>query len=142
MKFSTIPRVSARARRERNPWIVGNDLGPVPRARVQKKRRVKQEPKPAPGHEYEPCAYCGKAMGITRDHVVPKSYRVKGVEIPEALSATVAACYPCNLRKGARRLIPASWAGRIEELAAAFPGTQWRVWRGGSDEPAFREVHS
>jgi 5-methylcytosine-specific restriction endonuclease McrA len=126
--FSTIPRVSARPRRKRNQWIVGNDLGPVPIARKPK--------------VLQPCAYCGKAPGTTQDHVVPKSfYRRKRIAVPAALSGTVPCCPPCNLLKVTRRLIPRTWRHLIPLLTETFPGTPWRVWTGDVNEPAYRETH-
>ena len=43
------------------------------------------------------CQYCGAAEGLTLDHVVPKS---RGG--PDTWENLVAACVPCNNRKGGR----------------------------------------
>jgi len=97
------------------------------------------------------CAYCGLRRAVNLDHVVPKStplwkYRRDLVEIPPAiahgeLTATVPACFDCNIRKGARRLVPPSWADKIDALNDYFGGTPWRVWDGNPQAAAFREVH-
>ena len=86
------------------------------------------------------CAYCHHERAVTRDHVVPKSYKKLGKDIPDGLSGTVPACFACNIRKGNRRLIPASWADKLPLLEEAFPGTAWRVWNGSKQEPAYSEV--
>ena len=87
-----------------------------------------------------PCAYCDKNPAIHADHVVPRSVarRQKRMlrPIPDHLLATVPACFDCNMLKGARLLVPPSWADRIDELKAAMPGA-WRVWNGDVSEPAF-----
>ena len=85
------------------------------------------------------CAYCRKARAVNRDHVVPKSYRRKA-PIPQELCGTVPACFACNIRKGNRRLVPASWADRLGLLESYYPGTPWRVWMGDVREPAYSEV--
>ena len=104
------------------------------------------------------CAYCGTERAVNRDHVVPQSlarkYRrphagqcpckrcaVLRPSPPEELLATVGACFACNNLKGARRLVPPSWADKLDQLSEWFPGTPWRVWCGSTTEPAFREVH-
>lgn len=86
------------------------------------------------------CAYCGKARAVNADHVVPKSLRKK-YGCPEFLRATVGACFRCNHLKGARRLVPPSWAQWITALNEAYPGTPWRVWSGDVHEPAFAGTH-
>lgn len=86
-----------------------------------------------------PCAYCGKAPGVTSDHVVPKSYH-RRAELPKKLRGTVRACMTCNLLKGQRRLVPPSWAKRANELNQITGGTPWRVWNGSVISPAFAEV--
>lgn len=77
--------------------------------------------------DHHRCAYCG-GVATHRDHIVPIALRRrhKGYDGPEY---QVAACSPCNWRKGTRRLVPPSWAHRIGEL----PSGPWRVW-GGSPE--------
>lgn len=93
------------------------------------------------------CAYCASpaSFGFNKDHVIPKSLQRKcrqlGKPLPVELCGTVWACYPCNLRKGTRRLIPASWADKIDTLNDLIPGTPWRTWDGSTASPAFREVH-
>ena len=100
------------------------------------------------------CAYCHKERAVNRDHVVPKSlrkthntnYRVSSARresrtpVPAELLRTVPSCFACNIRKGSRRLVPPSWAKHIARLDELFPGTPWRVWHGGLDEPAYREA--
>lgn len=75
-----------------------------------------------------PCAYCGKARAIHRDHVVPAALRRKhpGFDTAEWI---VGACAPCNLRKATFRFVPASHAHRLGELPGVKP---WRVWDGGA----------
>lgn len=90
----------------------------------------------------QPCAYCGRANPRTIDHIIPNADRQRfGIDFLDE-RYMVACCLGDNSMKGTRRLLPPSWASRVEEMNAAFPGAPWRVWRGGSDEPAFREVHS
>lgn len=86
------------------------------------------------------CAYCAKARGVTEDHVVPRSLRKK-YGVPKFLNGTVRACYACNVLKGSRRLVPPSWEQWITALNEAYPGTEWRVWRGDKKEEAFSKVH-
>lgn len=86
------------------------------------------------------CAYCGVRRGVTRDHVVPRSVAKKH-HVPTYLTATVPSCFECNIRKGQRRLVPPSWEEHLSALHHYIPGTPWRVWRGGTQEPAYREVH-
>lgn len=86
------------------------------------------------------CAYCASARAVHMDHVVPKSL-AKRHDLPAEFTATVPACFACNTRKGARRLLPPSWADKVDELNELLPGTPWRVWAGSVDEPAYREVH-
>lgn len=85
------------------------------------------------------CAYCLKKRATNRDHVVPRSI-AKRYNLPEALKATVPACFDCNNRKGTRKLIPASWACHIPALQEVIPGA-WRVWDGDPQSDAFRAVH-
>ncbi len=91
------------------------------------------------------CAYCG-APAIHMDHVVPKSlqrkyHQINGRHLPLLLRGTEPSCGPCNWRKLNRHLVPPSWAFLVDELNERVGGAEWRVWRGGVDEPAFREVH-
>lgn len=69
------------------------------------------------------CQYCG-GRAIHADHIVPIAMRRrhKGFDGDEWLTAS---CGPCNWRKGTRRLAPASFADRLDQL----PGT-WRIWDG------------
>lgn len=144
MKYSTIPRVSARKRRKVNPYIPDHE-----RPKLITVRRPTGDLK-----QVRPCAYCGTAPGLTRDHVVPQSlfYRelprlyalmkAKALPIPlQTLRSTVACCADHNILKSSQRLVPASWADRVEILNDLFPGTPWRVWSGRVDEPAYRDVH-
>lgn len=90
-----------------------------------------------------PCAYCQKERAVHRDHVIPKSLQKRlkrqGVILPAELCATVPSCLSCNLRKSTRKLVPPSWADRIPALKELIPG-QWRVWTGGTREPAFSKA--
>ena len=67
------------------------------------------------------CAYCGQPA-IHKDHVVPKALRRrhKGWE-----KVTVAACGPCNWRKGTRRYAPPGYD------LTTLPGRGWQHWDGG-----------
>ena len=85
------------------------------------------------------CAYCGKRRAVNKDHVVPKSVAKRYV-LPTDLRETVPSCFECNIRKGARKLVPPSWENRLTELNFWVPGA-WRVWDGDPMSPAFREVH-
>lgn len=98
------------------------------------------------------CAYCRKARAVNRDHVVPKALR-KGYEanqrvvsewqkeaIPLDLLGTVPSCFNCNIRKGTRRLVPPSWADRVEDLNRFFGGREWRVWSGDPNDAVFTSV--
>lgn len=99
----------------------------------------------------ELCAYCQKEPAVTKDHVVPKTFLRKGHAwsnqrrkalraLDPSLLKTVPACYTCNLRKATRKLVPASWEGKIPLLKQAIPGP-WRVWNGDPQDAAYREVH-
>lgn len=89
------------------------------------------------------CAYCG-APAVNKDHVVPKSLqrkcRLLGIPLSAELSATVNACFACNIRKATRKLVPPSWADKIPALKEAIPG-QWRVWNGDPKAKSFTAVH-
>lgn len=100
------------------------------------------------------CAYCGVRRGVNQDHVVPASVAKKfrhapGAcpcalherKIPEEWLVTVDACFECNNRKGARRLVPPSWGDKVDALNEFFGGTPWRVWDGDPKSEAFRSVH-
>lgn len=86
------------------------------------------------------CSYCLVRTAIHQDHVVPKSLARKRAG-PPWVQETVPSCGPCNWRKGTRRLVPPSWADRVELLNDLYPGTPFRVWHGNTQEAAFREVH-
>lgn len=96
----------------------------------------------------EPCAYCG-APAANGDHVIPRSlvrsYNLyapaDAPSIPVELLSVVPACFDCNSRKQARRLVPPSWAQHIDQLNDFFGGAPWRVWDGDPKSPAFREAH-
>lgn len=94
----------------------------------------------------ETCAYCGgpESLGFNRDHVVPKSLQKKlrqmGKPLPPHLCGTVWSCWPCNIRKGARHLIPESWADRLDELNNIISGTPFRVWHGDTSEEAYSKA--
>ena len=99
------------------------------------------------------CVYCTKRRAVNQDHVVPKSLLtvrreyiptrkgyvklkgafVNGREVPAHLLELAPACHPCNIAKGARRLVPESWSHLIDELNDLFGGTKWRVWRGDAE---------
>lgn len=99
------------------------------------------------------CAYCQTERGVNQDHVVPKSLVKKHARdvastsswvhepIPSDFLGTVDCCLTCNVNKGTRRLVPPSWADKVEELNAFFGGTPFRVWSGDTREPAFVETH-
>jgi hypothetical protein len=87
------------------------------------------------------CAYCGD-KAIHMDHVVPKSLQRKyhqqhGKKLPLDLAATVPSCGDCNWRKGTRRLVPPSWADKVDELNVLFFGSRFRVWAGDPQSEAF-----
>src|SRR5690606_31632108 len=110
----------------------------VPPIRRSPMRRPTTRPKERPTG---PCAYCG-APATTWDHVVPKSLARKLKDtLPLRLRDVVEACLDCNVRKMTRRLVPPSWADKVDELNERIGGSPFRVWRGGTDEPAFKEVH-
>ena len=96
----------------------------------------------------QPCAYCG-AAAVNADHVIPRvvirnynrSAPVDAPSIPGKWLAVVPACFSCNIRKGARRLVPLSWRDEVAALNRFFGGTPFRVWSGRVDEPAFSETH-
>ena len=95
-----------------------------------------------------PCAYCG-APAVNGDHVIPRSVvrsynrsaPTGAPSIPNEWLTVVAACFACNIRKGPRRLVPPSWAARVNELNHFFGGTPFRVWHGDPSAPAFAAVH-
>ena len=106
-----------------------------------------------PAVGYTTCAYCGVRRAVQRDHVIPDSLVKKYDQmaasrkigrhlymIPNEWRQLVPACFECNIAKAARRLIPPSWADKIDALNDYFGGTPWRVWTGSVDEPAYREV--
>lgn len=94
------------------------------------------------------CAYCGVLRGVNKDHVVPRqlvrAYNRRTLivqpPIPAEWRATVWSCFACNLRKGARRLVPASWADRVDALNDFFGPPPFRVWDGDPKSVAFAGV--
>lgn len=95
------------------------------------------------------CAYCGERKAVSRDHVVPRALRKHYLpnrkvdqrpKIPRELMGTVVACAECNVRKATRRLVPPSWAEKIDALNAFFGGVEWRVWQGSTSDPAYRDA--
>lgn len=60
--------------------------------------------------------------------------------MPVELTYTVPACFACNIRKGARRLVPPSWADKIEALNDYFGGVPFRVWAGDPTDEAFSKA--
>lgn len=87
------------------------------------------------------CAYCG-LPAANADHVVPRSFKHRHGPIPPELRGTVAACFACNIRKGARALIPPSWESKLPALREAYPNTPWRIWHGDPKEAVFKRVHT
>jgi hypothetical protein len=91
------------------------------------------------------CAYACSLPAVHADHVVPrllqKKYARMGKPLPAELCVTVPACFNHNILKGTRRLVPPSWAGKVDELNGLVSGARFRVWHGSAAEPAFREVH-
>ena len=85
------------------------------------------------------CAYCGTERAVNSDHVIPKYLAKRHPELPQELTATVPSCFPCNIRKGTRKLVPESWADKIPALKDAIPGS-WRVWHGSTQEDSYREA--
>ena len=69
------------------------------------------------------CAYCG-GRAIHRDHIVPVALRRRheGFDGPDY---QVAACGPCNWRKGTRRLVPVGFD------MSGLPSKGWQEWDGG-----------
>ena len=97
------------------------------------------------------CSYCGTRRAVNKDHVIPRSIaklqrptrkHPDRKPLPEHLLVTVPSCFECNIRKQSRRLIPASWADRVDLLNELIPGSPWRVWDGDTKSPAFREAHA
>lgn len=86
------------------------------------------------------CAYCNQRRAVNKDHVIPKSTAKKHLNLPAELLVTVPSCFECNIRKGTRKLVPPSWADRVEMLRVFIPG-QWRVWDGDPQSEAFTAVH-
>lgn len=91
--------------------------------------------------EGQACAYCGCADPRTIDHILPNADRQRfGIDFLDE-RFMVASCLSDNVNRGTRRLLPQSWAHRVEEMNARFPGTPWRIWDGDVNNPAYREVH-
>ena len=89
------------------------------------------------------CAYRRATAAVNQDHVIPRVVRKRfGVAgIPEELLQTVPCCFACNHRKGARALVPPSWADRVPALKQLLPRKAWRVWDGDPASPMIRGVH-
>ena|SRR3990167_2699666 len=89
------------------------------------------------------CAYCRERRAVTKDHVVPKSFRKtrphRYPNLPKELRGTVPCCFECNIRKSTRKLVPRSWTKYIPLLQEVFPGP-WRVWDGNPRSPEFKRV--
>jgi hypothetical protein len=89
------------------------------------------------------CSYCGE-RAVNADHVVPKSFVKKWQKthgpIPMEFLGTVPSCLFCNVRKGARRLVPASWSHKVDALNRFFGGVPFRVWNGDPMSDAYRET--
>lgn len=60
-------------------------------------------------------------------------------EIPAELLVTVPSCFRCNMLKGDSRLVPHTWADRLDLLNELLPGTPWRTWDGSF--AALRRAH-
>ena len=73
------------------------------------------------------------------DHVVPKYLAKRHPELPPELTATVPCCFPCNIRKGTRKLVPESWDDKLPLLRELIPGP-WRTWDGDPLSPNYREA--
>jgi 5-methylcytosine-specific restriction endonuclease McrA len=76
------------------------------------------------------CAYCSTpdkpVRAIHRDHVVPIAMRRRHHIDADDITYWVAACGPCNWRKGNRKYFPRGFDKRI------LPGSGWQEWRGGA----------
>lgn len=70
--------------------------------RVYRSLRVRFNKRNVLARDGHQCQYCGATEGLTLDHVFPRSRRSR--EYPDGGPTTwencVAACLPCNLRKG------------------------------------------
>jgi 5-methylcytosine-specific restriction endonuclease McrA len=75
------------------------------------------------------CAYCGAGKAGTVDHVVPKA--LGGLD---EFSNTVAACGPCNNKKGHKTLAQMGWTLRF---TPADPVGVGGVIRGGRSTPGW-----
>lgn len=63
-------------------------------------RKIRQRILKRDGHR---CVYCG-ALARSVDHVIPRSSWPEGVPGVDDPANLVAACVPCNSRKGSRKL--------------------------------------
>ena len=90
------------------------------------------------------CAYCKIRPAIHWDHIVSKADRKrqrpdKSFVYPgDWENEKVPACFACNIYKSTRHLVPEGYE-RLEELQAI--NSNWREWKGSTDEPAFRDTH-
>lgn len=134
MKYSTIPRVSARPRRSVNPHF-------------EHATRSKHKP-----HRIEiegMCAYCNKRRADSRDHVVPRSVLrtynasapIDAPSVPTKWLVEVPSCLTCNWLKSNSRLVPPSWERRVAAMNRFFGGTKWRTWDGNPSSPALKDTH-
>jgi len=87
-----------------------------------------------------PCAYCGKSRADNWDHVVPRSVQKKHPQMPVDLTFLAPACFDCNILKGNRRLVPPSWADKVDALNDYFGGVEWRVWDGNPQSEAYAKA--
>lgn len=134
MKYSTIPRVSARPRRTANPYF--------PHA-------VRSKHKPHRIAIEGMCAYCGKRRADSRDHVVPRSVLrtynatapIDAPSVPAKWLVEVGCCLTCNWLKANSRLVPPSWRRQVAAMNRFFGGTEWRTWAGDPRDPALKAVH-
>jgi 5-methylcytosine-specific restriction endonuclease McrA len=94
-------------------------------------------------NEAASCAYCGQTKPVHMDHVLAKSLvrnynRSRKLfswqnrpEIPAEWLAKVPACFQCNMLKSTRRLLPPTWAHRVDAISGFFLGARFQVWDGG-----------
>lgn len=70
------------------------------------------------------CAYCQKAPGVQRDHVVAKAMRRRHHIAASDARFHVRCCMTCNVNKLSRKLYPRGFDISI------LPGKGWREWDG------------
>ena len=86
------------------------------------------------------CAYCDGRNGVVtcRDHVIHRMRWKPRARIAALVGFDrddpqnlVPACTFCNINRITRKLLPPSWADRVEWLNTLFPSrVPWRVWDG------------